>query len=178
MDNVYAAPKSRLIDTDETPGGVMRRKKYVVTSKDVVWPNRCFKCNAATSNRKKLRLSYVNPWVYLSILINILVTIVLVLIFQKKFIIDLPLCDAHLRKRKRFLVMQWSVLAGTGTLAIAGAALDNPMLLTLSMIGFMVVVLTAIFSRIAYIAKRKNDTLWIKGAGAPFLASLKEYNPL
>lgn len=177
MDNPYAAPKSSLINTNETPDGVLRKKKYVVTAKDVIWPSRCFKCNAATSNRKKMRLSYVNPWVYLSLLINILVTLVLVLIFQKKFVIELPLCDAHLRKRKQFLIFQWIFLAGTMTLIGAGVAFDKPLMLTISMLCFLIVILTAIFSRIAFIAKLKKDTLWIRGAGRPFLESLNEYNP-
>jgi hypothetical protein len=124
-----------------------------------------------------MRLSYVNPWIYLSVLLNILITMILVLIFQKKFIIELPLCDTHLRKRKQFLIVQWLSLAATFALFGMGAALNKPLLLIISIVSFLIVVLMAIFSRIAFIAKRKNDTLWIKGAGAPFLASLREHNP-
>jgi len=176
MNNPYAAPKSRLIDTRETPDGVLRKKKYVVASKDVIWPNRCFKCNAHTSNRKKIRLNYVNPWVYLSILLNVLITLVLVLIFQKKFIIALPLCDAHLRKRKQFIFVQWTLLGMALATIAAGTALHQPEMLMIAFVLFLVVILTAIFSRIAFIVKLKQGVLWIKGAGAPFLQSLKEYN--
>lgn len=177
MENPYAAPKSRLVNTNETPDGVMRRKKYVITSAEVIWPNRCFKCNNQTSNRKKMRLNYVTPWVYLSLLLNILITFILILIFQKKFIIELPLCDNHLRKRKQFLTVQWLFLAGTLALFGVGVAYDKPLALTISMLCFLIVILTAIFSRIAFIAKFKNGALWIRGAGAPFLNSLNEYNP-
>ncbi|MDH5327794.1 MAG: hypothetical protein OEZ68_15610 [Gammaproteobacteria bacterium] len=177
MDNIYASPKSSLIDTRLDADAIKRKKKYVVMPKDVILPNRCFKCNEETSKRKKLRLSYVNPWIYLSLFINLLITLILVVIFQKKFTIDLPLCELHLRKRKQFLIVQWSALLGTLSLLGLGIVFDEPIALSVSMLIFLVVILMAIFSRLAYIAKHKDDLLWIKGAGKPFIESLKEYNP-
>ena len=82
-DSPYKPPESVLVE--KYHGEVYRKGKYVVHDPAADLPSRCFKCNAETSVTKKLKMTYVNHWFYLSILVTFLLTIILVLIFQKKF---------------------------------------------------------------------------------------------
>lgn len=171
---LYAAPLSDL-ETDVL-GEVTRKKRYVITAPNTQWPSRCYKCNEPTELKKETKLTYVNPFVYLSILITFLLTIVLVLIFQKKFKLKVPLCEKHIRKRKIFLVTQWVSATAALFVCIGGLMLFNNG--TMSFIGmwsFFVVLVFSCFTKVAYATKFVNGQLWMKGAGKKFLKSLPEY---
>lgn len=172
-ESPYAPPESELIDTglDE----ITRRGRYAVLSPDTEWPSRCFKCNRETANRKEIRLTYLNPWIILTILINVLITLVLALIFRKRFKVSLPLCDDHTRKRRNFVIFQWASLAFTIAATALWVATQSILLAYVAIFSFVVVVLSAIFGRIAHAAKFKQGKIWITGGGRDFLDSLPEY---
>ena len=176
MENPYAPPTSN-VEIQHPEASLTRRKKYVVAPKECNWPNRCFKCNEQTNYKKKMKLSYVNPWIYITILLNILITLILALIFQKRFDVDLPLCDKHVKTRKNFILVQWALLATTIGVFIVGGMKNMSVLTLLGIFLSLIVILMAIASRLAYIAKLKHEKLWIRGAGRDFLDSLVEYTP-
>lgn len=173
-DSIYAAPKSEL--TNAEPAEIYRYKHYVILNSDAAWPARCFKCNADSAVRKKVNVAYVNPWIYLTLLITPIVTIVLALIFQKKFSIDLPICDSHLKKRKNFVIFQWTALLLMIAGFILGAALNSELLFILSLLLLLMVVIAAIAGRMIHLAKFKDDHLWVRGTGKAFLQSLPPFN--
>ena len=169
----YAPPKSALVDADASR--VNSYKRYAVFQAEADWPSRCYKCNAATENRKKLKVTYINPWIYLSILITPIVTIVLALIFQKKFTIELPICDRHLRRRRNFLILQWSLVTLFVVLIAVAVVADWPEAVSLAVLVFLVLVLTALVGRMVYVAKFKKGNLWMRGPGRVFLESLPTF---
>ena len=168
----YEPPKSTLIDTQQ--GDISRNGRYVIIHPDSEWPNRCFKCNEETDQNKALTLTYINPWIYVSILINFLITIILALIFRKRFPIKLPLCESHQKKYKNLLIFQWAMLGVIITGVIAGIYTDEPMYLFAAMIAFFPLVISSLFGRLAHASRFRDDVLWIKGAGNEFLNSLPE----
>ena len=44
-----------------------------------------------------------------------------------------------------------------------------------ALVGFLVIVISAIFGRLAFAAKYKNDKLWVSGADKAFRNSLPEF---
>ena len=172
IESPYEPPKSSLVDVDYC--NMSRKGRYAVFKPDIVWPSRCFKCNKETKLRKKLKLSYVNPWIYLSILITILLTFILALIFRKKFTVDLPLCELHLKKRKNFKIFQWTLVA-VMTISFVIAMLTNiDVLLFVPIAIFVIILISAISGRLAAAAKYKDGSIWVTGGGKEFLNSLPD----
>jgi hypothetical protein len=172
-ESPYAPPKSSLINT--TNGGMSRKGRYVVLDPDVEWPSRCFKCNKETNYKKTVKLAYVNPWLYLTILINILITVILVLIFQKRFIVELPLCEEHRLKRRNFLVFQWLMVALLLGTTVAAAMTEHVAFVVLAAVFLLIVLVSAIFGRLAFVAKHKNGNIWVRGGGKAFLNNLPDF---
>ena len=172
-DSPYATPKSSL--TSAGVGEVYSSKRYAVCKADAQWPSKCFKCNSQTHIKKKTKLTYVNPWIYLSLIISPLITIILALIFQKKFTIDLPLCEQHIKKRRNFLIFQWSMVALVVGGIFFGVFVDSQLVLLLALLLFLIIVISAIAGRMVFLAKLKNDNLWIRGAGKQFLDDLPPF---
>ncbi len=169
----YQPPKSDLVDA--TIIGLSRKGRYLVLKPESVWPSRCIKCNSETDYKKQTTLVYVNPWIYLSLLINLLVTIILTLIFRKKFIVHIPLCAEHSKKRRNYLIFQWLLVALLLASIVVGVVTEEQAMAVVCIFLFLVIVISAIFGRLAYAAKFKKGYLWIKGAGRNYLDSLPEY---
>lgn len=171
MDTPYKAPESRLVDPNRE-GSIEGYKKYVIASPDADWPQRCYKCNQKTEHTKPVKLSYVNPWWYLTILIALLITIIVILIVQKKFSIALPMCEKHLLLKKRTRTFQWSAFGMTIIFGLASAALGSPLLIIFACLSFVGVIVAAVASGTVRITKYKDGKLWILGAGKEFVSSL------
>lgn len=172
-DSPYAPPESALTNVDESK--IFRKGKYVIYNSDDGWPSRCFKCNSETDFKKEVKLTYVNPWIYLTLLITPLITIILGLIFQKKFRLQLPICELHAKKWKRFLIFQWSMLALTITGFFIGILTEMKFFLGISGSLLLLLIVLAVFGRQVYIVKYKKQKLWVKGTGAEYRDSLPEF---
>lgn len=176
LDNPYAAPSSELrTSADDAP--VMRRRKQVILEKSAAWPARCVCCNAPTHNHKRYRLSYVTPWIFLSLLINILLTLLLYFIFRKTFSYDVPYCSTHAKRRSIMLALTWGFMLLTFGIVVFGATHPGTMSV-LSLVGLVLLVLSGVFATQAYrlqVVKFRKNKVWISGAGKAFLDSLPEY---
>ncbi len=169
----YDTPKSALLELEQ--GDANRSGRYVVVDPEIEWPSRCFKCNQETEIKKKVKLTYVNPWIYLSILFTFLLTIILILIFRKKFKVDLPMCEKHIKKYKNFQIFQWVMVAGMVAGIVIGSLTGNEVMLLIAVFVFFVLFISSMFGRLAFAAKNKNGKIWLSGAGKAFLNSLPDY---
>ena len=177
MSSLYHAPSSNLINADEH-STLQAYKRYVITDQYAHWPGRCFKCNSPTEYKKEVKLYYLNPWWYLTILIAALITIIVYYVARKKIVIDLPMCDVHRKKRKNFIIFQ-SVLLVTFFASLVGSfvtAQDD--LALFALLTFLVLVISAMAGRLIVVAKFKNGKAWVSGAGKPFLNSLPVFNKI
>ncbi len=171
-ESPYAPPKSELeVFSSE---GLRTYKRYVVYEPGTQWPDRCFKCNAETSVKKKTTVTYINPWIYVSILINFIITLILALIFRKQFKIDLPICQEHIQKRKIFLFVLWSFTALSLLMFGIGLVSEEHFFTFIGLALFLVVLFLAIGGRQIHAAKLKHDQVWIMGTGAAFRDSLPQ----
>ncbi len=173
-ESPYAPPKSSLV-VDVDNYNISRKGYYVVLKPDMEWPSRCFKCNQETSLRKEVKLIYLNPWIYISIFFTIFLTIILALIFRKRFTVNLPLCELHIKKRKKFLIFQWALVAIMSISILIGVLSNIGVLIFLSFVTFLVILISAIFGRLAFAAKYKNGNIWITGGGKEFLNNLPDF---
>ena len=173
MENPYKPPISSL-KSERQDSQFSRHGRYVVMDPESKWPSRCFKCNKATESKKKTVLTYINPWIYLSILITPLITLVLYLILRKRFKADLPLCSAHIKRRKYFLFFQWSMLILFIVSLFSAISAGSDALAILTIISFLIVFISSLFGRLAFAAKYKEELLWITGSSKKFRNSLPD----
>jgi uncharacterized membrane protein len=171
-ESPYEPPKSSLVNTN--PDNMRRMGRYVVLDPDLEWPSRCFKCNKETNHKKEVKLVYVNPWIYLTILINFLITLILAMVVQKKFTVYLPLCEEHRIKRRNFIIFQWSMVALFVAALSIGIVTESLVFAAIAILVFLIILISGIFGRLAFAAKFKNGNVWIRGAGKDFLDSLPE----
>ena len=174
IESPYAAPKSSLLENSDSLSNIHGFKKLVVQGENQIWPSRCYKCNVSTENAKQVKLYYINPWIYITFIISPLVYIIVSLIVRKKYVLNLPICDNHLKRRKRFIMSQWIVATITVTLLTIGISLNNSTLIITSILLFIYFLAALVLGRMAYIVKLKDERIWIKGAGKDFISSLPE----
>lgn len=177
IDNPYQAPRSTVdVTLAQDVGNIWREKSAVVVTRETIWPRRCIKCNAPTEKSIKRLLVYANPWIYLSLLISLLITIILVLIFQKKFRMDIPLCGQHITYRKRIILTNWILFL----VAIAGLWLFLDDIfeygLLLSGVVILAMVIIGFSNRLVYVSRYKDPHIYVRGAKREFLDSLNEFN--
>src|SRR5205814_9695916 len=99
----------RLQEGAPPPGsiGVWRSGKVLVAAKGTVFPDRCVKCNAATSptQRMKRTLYWYPPWVILIILFSLLIGLIVAMIVRKTGKVEIGLCEEHRGKRIRAMLV-------------------------------------------------------------------------
>jgi len=177
FDNPYQTPKSTVdVRLSNNQSNIWRKKSAVVVTRDTIWPKRCIKCNEPTEKSIKRTLVYLNPWFYLTIIISVLVTIVLALIFQKKFKMDIPICDNHIAYRKRVILINWLLfLATIGGFWLAVAEIfELGALISVAII--LVMFVFGLSNRFAFIGTFKDPYIHVRGAKKAFLDSLDEFN--
>ena len=173
-ENPYSPPKSSVASSQENVQ-IFNRGRYIVFDPEADWPSRCFKCNKETNLGKEVVLTYINPWIYLSLFLTFVITIVLALIFRKRFKIYLPLCDEHIRKRKNLQLFQWGMVFIFVASLIAGIITGIQGFSIVSIVSFLLIFISAMFGRIAFAAKYKNGSLWVTGSGKEFRLSLPDF---
>lgn len=176
IDQFYRSPASSVdVTTADNAGKIWRKSSTVVVMRDTIWPKRCIKCNAPTDKSIRRVLVYINPWIYLSILVNLLLMLILGLIFQKKFRMEIPVCDKHIANRKRVILINWILffvmLGGIWMIIIS-----DPQYGTLiTMISLLAMLIYGMVNRLAYVAKYKEPYIYVRGAKPEFLESLESF---
>jgi hypothetical protein len=157
---------------------IWRDGKKIVASDGAHFPARCVKCNQPTTEPPlKRKLYWHNPIFYLLIFLQIFIYIIVAMIVRKRASVEFHLCREHLDRRKKFLIgvwlslllgivgIVWGIAESHGYVAIAGIVL---LLLALTLGIFGVRPLATV--------KIKDKTVWMRGAGKDFLASLPTWN--
>jgi hypothetical protein len=173
IDRLYKAPTTNVdVTLAENAGKIWRHRSAVVVTRDTIWPKRCIKCNAPTDKSIHRLLVYVNPWIYLSILISILITIILALVFQKKFKMDIPVCAKHIAYRKRVILINWLLFAVVAIGVWLTVAEIFQLGVMISGVALLAMLIFGLSNRLAYINKYKEPYVYIRGAKREFLDSL------
>lgn len=157
--------------------GVWQDGSMLVTTRNIVLPDRCVKCNApANGYRLKRNLSWHNPLLYLLLMANWLVYLVVVLIVRKTARVHIGLCEQHLNSRRIALFSAWFLfLGGVATIVLAFASRS----VVAGFLGFLVVIGSGIFGilacRMVYASKIDEQFAWIKGVDREYLSQFPQW---
>jgi hypothetical protein len=160
-------------------GGAWRDGKLMVASKGASLPDRCVKCNMPANGLKLTRKLYWHPPAYyLLICAGVLLYAIIALIVRKTTVIDFGICQEHKSKRKRNLIIAWSLLGVSILLFFIGAAADEG---TVAGLGLPVFFGSLIFAIVAaqFVTPRKMNAdglVWLKGVNAQYLEQLPPYS--
>jgi hypothetical protein len=159
-------------------GNLWRVGKRLVTCSETAFPDRCVKCNApANGFRLKRVLYWQHPAYYLLLLCNILVLAIVVLIVRKKAILHVGLCEKHIIRRQRGLIIGWSSFAIGVMLVIAAAWLGSGWA---ALIGIAILlgggITGAVMATTVSAAKITKENVWVTGIHRDFLAQLPEWH--
>ena len=158
-------------------GGVWRDNDRLVMSKDAALPDRCVKCNRpANGLRLKRNLYWHNPLIYVLILVGFLVYLIVALIVRKTATVNIPLCEAHLARRRNTLIAGWLlILLGLAGFIFA-VANNYPMLLLgaalIILAGFIFAIAAA---RIVIPTKIDDRFVWLKGINKDYLDQFPQW---
>ncbi|HAB15493.1 MAG TPA: DUF4339 domain-containing protein [Verrucomicrobiota bacterium] len=164
-----------------------RDGKVLVMARGAQLPPRCVRCNAAGTWRRKRKLQWIPPWVYLLLFCGLLPLLIVALITRQTGEAEISLCERHRQRRARVIGIGWvAVLLGLagwiggcaytinqvgdsrGVVAVAFGIL-------ISLIGWVVVSSAA-----SVLAPRKIDAdrLHLRGCCPEFLGDLPTWTAI
>ena len=146
----------------------------VVTYDKNSLPPRCCKCNQAVSGQPLSRKLYWHPAAYyLLIFVHLFIYVIVAICVRKRASVDVYLCGEHIRRRKRFAIGGWAGAILGIALFIAGIS-NNVSWWTWSGVAlFGLSIIGGLWgSSLVRAVRIKDNTVWLKGAGPQFLASL------
>lgn len=168
--NPYQPPTTNIIQTHPN-GEYWAEGKFLVmpyTKEQRILPHRCIYCNKPIEELKKRIFYWHHPLFLLLILLNLLIYLIVALFIRKKVTLHIGICNEHKRKR---------LLKSLATLAVI--FINIFLMFTFSnymLIGFPVLLIGLIFlviiSNPLSISKIKNDLVYFRKCGRPFLDSL------
>ena len=157
--------------------GVWQDGSLLVTTKDIVLPDRCVKCNGPANGYKLRRtLRWHHPLYYLLIFAGWLVYLIVALVIRKTARVHIGLCERHLTNRRIAIFVSWSVFA-LGIFAIILAIANETG--ALALLGIMMIIASAIYgalgARTIYASKIDERFAWIKGVNSEYLAQFPQW---
>ena len=180
MNNPYAPPASDVNErkpSNHSASKLLVDCDWLVVRTGAILPERCVICNADTSDsgkRYEKKLSYVSPFIYILLLVNILILLIVYLVIRKPVSISYSICDYHRMKKHKFGWLSLGAAALAVTAFFCGGIYDFAFLF---LIGFILVVTALIYLVLAIngLRPRKHDNgeFWIKGCGPAFLDSIR-----
>ncbi|HEY8977494.1 MAG TPA: hypothetical protein VIN75_24985 [Burkholderiaceae bacterium] len=173
--NRYAPPKAAVEDRP-AEAEMWREGKVLVMRKGGAFPDRCIKCNApSVEPRRRYRLTWHSPWLYLLILLALLLYALVAFIVRKTAIVHVGLCERH---QKRVL---WGRIIGWGGLALELALLCAAAMLHEELFGIAAgllvvpwLIASVVVNRLLLPQRIDDKYVRLKGCGPDFLRSLPD----
>ena len=179
-EQAAASRAATVVPVDVDAPNVMRQgNKVVIPKSGAIFPSRCVKTNEPVTEDevKKETYYWCTPWVALSILLSLLVTVILYIVLRKKVLVKVPISAAgraNVQKHKRNIL-------GLVVVGIALVVVDFsiPQAMGWSALGLLMVLVALIYAAVKgtalRIVKMENDRVWLKGACPAFLESLPRF---
>jgi MFS family permease len=156
------------------PTGLWREGKILVFAKEKHLPDACVKCGQPAAIRLTRKLAWSNPWLGLLIPLGLLIYVIVAAIVSKRAVVEIPLCEAH-RKRRTLLTGLGVGLLFLGLFAVAALlmARAGTILVTLAAAMFFVGMVLAIVGQILVSPARIDDHfVWLRGVHESLLSGL------
>jgi hypothetical protein len=174
--NPYAAPRARLVTTQDEQG-LWRDGKILVCTRDAVFPGRCVKCNEpAAEPPKRVKLAWHGSGWYLLVFLNVLIYLLVALAVRKRAEVEMGLCARHKKRGKLALLIGWGGFAAIVAGTFLGASLNQGWLAATCLILVLPwAIVSIVLSLQLRAAKIEKEVLRIRGCGGDFLDTLPEY---
>jgi hypothetical protein len=189
--NPYAPPKAITppLTSQPPPGydprvGLWRQGNILVMHKAAPLPDRCVKSNQPANGRTLRRnLRWHSPLVYLALLAHVLIYIILALCLSKTATIHIGLSEEWFARRRRVMIVSWSIVLLSVVLFVAGIALvgqqgDNigPFLIIGGIFLFLGGAIYGLMAaRLVSPTKMTDTHIWLKGVHPDYLANLPHW---
>jgi hypothetical protein len=167
-----------LIGLFSKPGNVYRDGKNLVVTDATPLPRFCVKCGQPVVTEPGLRkYSWHNRWLYLLIFVGVIFYIIVALAVRKRWMLALPLCEAHRKEyRRRRSIGAALLIAGIPImLLLIGLASSDAGTALGIVTGIGVLLAGAVFWSLSQplVPTRIEDTFAsFTGAGEAFLSQL------
>lgn len=183
--NPYAAPlESAGIPPilQQSPLGIWREGKLLVMHKQSILPAVCVKSNEPATGRLVRKLTWHHPLVYLVILFNLIIYAIVAIAISKRATIQIGLSETWFAKRRRAIIIGWTV-ALTGVALLFAGLISDSMNSSLPMVGVALsiptILLGALYgafgARMVYAKKIDDNFVWLGGVHQDYLAKLPEW---
>ncbi len=155
---------------------VGREGRSIVFYNGVQLPHVCLKCGAPASAAPRKTLYWHSPWIYLFILPSVLIYAVIALAVRKSAAVTVPLCEHHLRRRRRFIAATVGCVGASLTLPFALASMsagpDAVAWAALAMVvGLFSAAMLGVFgARVIYPVYIDDRVVKLGGAGDGYLS--------
>lgn len=159
-------------------GSAWRDGKHAVTYNQKTLPARCYKCNHPVAEPPIKRKLYWHPVAYYVFLfLNLFIYVIIAMFVRKRAEIEVYVCSHHRQRRKYFIIGGWCGAFLGFTMIMVGVTNDASWLTGLGFLGFLGAIVAAMIGASLISAARiKGDTVWLRGAGQEFLASLPPWS--
>ncbi len=151
--------------------------KSVVTSNNQTLPARCYKCNCAVEGEPLKRKVYWHPPLYyVLVVISLIIYVIVAIIVRKRATVDVYLCPTHKQKRKTFILIGWGGFILAFVMFFVGIGTNTGWLTGISfLVGLVAIGTGLIGGSLAGATRIQGETVWLRGAGKDFLASLPQW---
>lgn len=155
---------------------VWARGPRVMARTNSLFPPRCIKCNTPNNLKWNIRnLTWAPPYLYFVLLLGLIPAIIILLILQRKAVIQVATCVPCRRKILVQRLIAWGIfLLGLLSIPLAIIA-DKPVLLLLFPLLLIASIVYAIIAcRVYTVARIENNIVTLKGLHPDFVASLDQ----
>lgn len=163
------------------PNARVDGRRIVVPASDARLPLRCVKTNEPVTGAdvRARTLWWCPPLVFLTILLNLIITLVLYFVLRKSVKLDVPLSRRGRQIVRRNALIAFAVGAVGFALVVFPIASGQEQYLAWIPVGAAMILGALIFGArhgtALRIVKLKNQEAWLAGAGGDYLASLPPY---
>ena len=173
QNNLYAPPKSNVAEIRGTK--CSRDGKIAVVHAGNDLPPRCITCNdPAKEPTKEVKLYWHSPWLYLLILINPVIYLLVAILARRSVKVSPGLCETHVSKRNRRLLVIFGLCAGAAVIGIAQQFAAKPDgALAFYLLAAVLLIVALFATRKIYAKKITKEYARVGGCKEPFLASLE-----
>lgn len=165
-------PDGYVMPPPPTMAGVWRDNKTLVMSKDAQLPDQCVKCNAPANGFKlKRKLTWHHPALYVVILVAWIIYLVLAMALSKRATVFLGLCAEHVKRRKTFLLIGWTMFAIGVITPVIAFSNDYPGIGAFGILLVFISIFWLVFANRVVTVKKIDDLyVYLNGIDANYLA--------
>ncbi|MCC7011542.1 MAG: hypothetical protein IT454_03180 [Planctomycetes bacterium] len=175
-DNPYSAPRSAELPAaagSADSSNLFTDGVHVFAELGACFPSRCVLCNAPAELTLRRRFSWHSPWWALTILAGVLTYLIVALVVRKSMLLELGLCAAHARRRRRVILGCWILpVAAVGACALSSESVAFAFGSLAAVLALAALMIGQRFANVLTPVRIDAAGARLRGASPAFLATL------